>query len=73
MLHVWEEHSARAVVKARTIVRGEIKRMGRMGLEPNLEDGRIAELDAICDILNEALAHIDPHVEIDWHEETPLP
>ena len=73
MLLVWEEHAARAVVKARRIARMEQARLIRTGLDEHGLGLRVDEIDVVCDLCNELLGHIDPHVVSEWHEDTPLP
>ena len=73
MLQVWEEHATRAIVKARGIIRREQERMVRSGHDDHGRELRVDELDAIADLCNEALAHIDTHDLSGWQEDTPLP
>ncbi len=72
-MEIWEREAARAVNKARSLVRREQNRLYREEPPSQGRDWREGELEEVGDLLHQAKAHIDPHCEIAWEFQTPLP
>jgi len=63
----WEQMAAGDVFRARALVEQHQAKLIRGGVDARGRGLRVDELDAIIEILNESLAHLDPHAEIGWH------
>ncbi len=72
-MEVWERKAAQIVNTARTQVRDEQSRLYREVKKTKGRDHRIAELEAIEELLHQAKAHIDTHGLVEWQYQTPLP
>lgn len=66
--YAWERKCAHAVLKARTIARKEIDRLMDRGLSKDDGAMKVARLDAIVELLTEALHSIDPEVQRTWDD-----
>lgn len=72
-MSAWEKEAAKAVNKARTIVRKEQNRMYKDLPDTPGRAYRLEEIEEIGDLLHQAKAHIDPHDDVPWDYQTPLP
>lgn len=72
-MDVWERKAMQHVNKASSLVRYEQNRLYRE-LPPSAgRDFRQDELADILELLSLTSSHIDPHGEVPWEFQTPLP
>lgn len=72
-METWERKAALAVNAARSLARNEQYRLYRELPPSEGRDYREGELCELLDLLSQAKTHIDPHCEVLWEYQTPLP